>query len=241
MKSFNGNIVFTPGVNEWNASAPQSLDDLESFLQENSDREFLPDDGCPVEDIGINDEVALITIDSQWYLEDWDLSSDFNVECDIRTKERFFIEIKDALKDNFGKVKIVAVHHPVLSGSTPGIVNRVFPFSRQNFENPMYREFRKRLETLASQFDDVIFISGNDKNLQYLSNDRNPTDHKRHCRRKLNLRKLQEKRVFRFREPGYAKLTVFKNGNSEVNFLQQRIQLKNLYSAKNSAGKEDKS
>ncbi|NJX17513.1 hypothetical protein, partial [Tamlana crocina] len=89
LENFNGNVIFTPGQNEWNESAPKSLDDLESFLQDNSNGKFLPDDGCPVEDIEINENTALITVDSQWYLEDWDRNSEFNQECDIRTKERF--------------------------------------------------------------------------------------------------------------------------------------------------------
>lgn len=219
LKNFNGNIIFVPGVNEWNASAPQSLDDLESFLQENSDREFLPNDGCPVEDIEVNEEIALITVDSQWYLEDWDRSSDFNVECDIRTRERFFMEVKDALKDNFGKVKIVAVHHPVLSSSTPGFLNRVFPLSPQNFENPEYREFRKTLETLVSQFDDVIFVSGNHANLQYLTNGRNPQIISATAGL-TETAKATEDDHFASEEPGFAKLTIFKNGNSKLKFFK---------------------
>lgn len=218
LRSFEGKVVFIPGVNEWEQNTPQSLDDLETFLQENGDKEFLPDDGCPVEEIEINDDVALITVDSQWYFEDWDESSMFNVECDIRTKERFFIEIKDALKDNFGKVKIVAVHHPVLSSSSTGILNRVFPFSRQNFQNPLYQEFRKTLETLASQFDDVIFVSGNPANLQYLSNERNPQIISGTASHTTPANAEKEDH-FASEVPGYAKLTVFKNGNSRINFF----------------------
>lgn len=218
LQNFNGKVFYTPGVNEWAPGFPQSLDDLESFLQDNSDGKFLPDDGCPVEDIEINDEVALITVDSQWYLQDWDRSSDYNVECDIRTKERFFIEIKDALKDNFGKVKIVAVHHPVLTASTPGVLSRIFPVSRQNFENPLYREFRKKLETLASQFDDVIFVSGNHASLQYLNNGRNPQIISATAA-DTESAKVNEDDHFASEEPGFAKLTVFKNGNSKVEFF----------------------
>ena len=219
LKNFNGNIIFVPGENEWEESDPENLEDLEDFLQENSEGEFLPDDGCPVEDIEINDEIALITIDSQWYLEDWDSSSEFNVECDITTKERFFIEIKDALKDNFGKVKIVAIHHPVLSSATPGFLDKIFPFSRQNFENPYYKEFRKTLETLASQFDDVVFVSGNHKNLQYLSNGRNPQIISATAAL-TEPAKAEEKDHFASEEPGYAKFTVFQNGDSEVEFFK---------------------
>lgn len=218
LENFNGNVIFTPGQNEWNESAPKSLDDLESFLQDNSNGKFLPDDGCPVEDIEINENTALITVDSQWYLEDWDRNSEFNQECDIRTKERFFIEIEDALKDNFGKVKIIAVHHPVLSSTNKGILYNVFPFSRQNFENPLYRELGKRLETLASQFDDVIFISGNHTNLQYLNNERNHQIISATAA-ETESAKATEDDHFASEEAGFAKLTVFKNGNSRVEFF----------------------
>ncbi|MHA6278869.1 metallophosphatase [Salinimicrobium sp. CAU 1759] len=218
LEDFNGNIIYVPGENEWNKSAPQSIDDMESFLQDNSNGKFLPDDGCPVEDIEINDEIALITVDSQWYLQDWDRSSDYNVECDIRTRERFFIEIKDALKDNFGKLKIVAVHHPVMSSTKLGFLDRVFPFSRQDFENPRYREFRKTLETLASQFDDVIFVSGNHANLQYLHNGRNPQIISATAA-ETEPATAREEGHFASEEHGYAKLTVFKNGNSRVDFF----------------------
>lgn len=218
LKGFEGKVIFIPGVNEWKQNTPQSLDDLETFLQENSDKDFLPDDGCPVEDIEVNDDIALITVDSQWYFEDWDESSMFNVECDIRTRERFFIEIKDALKDNFGKVKIIAVHHPILSSSSTGIFHRVFPFSRQNFQNPLYQEFRKTLETLASQFDDVIFVSGNHANLQYLSNGRNPQIISGTAAEFTPANADQEDH-FASDAPGYAKLTVFKDGSSTINFF----------------------
>lgn len=218
LQDFKGNIIFTAGQNEWKEDAPQSLDDLESFLQKNSDREFWPDDGCPIEEKQITDEVVLITIDSQWYFENWDKSADFNLDCEIRNRERFFEEIKDDFKDNHGKIKIVAVHHPVLSSSTPGFFKQVFPFSRQNFENPVYRSFRKRLETLASQFDDVIFVSGHHKNLQYLDNERNPQIISGTAA-DTEPAKAGEEEHFASEEAGYAKLTVFKNGNSRIEFF----------------------
>lgn len=221
---FNGNIIFAPGENEWASAVPQSLDDLESFLQTNSKREFLPDDGCPVEEKEINDEVVLITIDSQWFLENWDRHQDFNTKCDIRDRERFFAEIKDAIKDNDGKVKIIAVHHPVLTSHSPGFFSKVFPFSKQNFENPAYRSFRKRLETLASQFDDVIFVSGHHKNLQYLDNDRNPQIISATAANTQPARAGKEDH-FASEEAGFAKLIIFKYGNSRIEFYNPDLEL----------------
>ena len=69
--NFNGNVILTPGENEWLKDAPQSIDDLESFLQDNSKAKFWPNDGCPLEKETINNEVVLEMVDSQWFLEDW--------------------------------------------------------------------------------------------------------------------------------------------------------------------------
>lgn len=74
VKDFKGKVVFTPGYNEWQNDAPDNIDDLESFLQDNAeaDVDFWPNDGCPIESESLSDDVQLIMIDSQWYLENWD-------------------------------------------------------------------------------------------------------------------------------------------------------------------------
>ena len=69
LKDFNGEIIFTPGENEWNKKGHKALDDLESFLQDNSKAKFWPNDGCALESENINDDIAMIMIDSQWFLE----------------------------------------------------------------------------------------------------------------------------------------------------------------------------
>ncbi|WP_237708901.1 hypothetical protein [Gillisia marina] len=121
---FNGNVIFTPGVNEWNKKGHKSIDDLESFLQDNSKAKFWPNDGCPIESEEINDDVVLVMIDSQWYLEDWDKHPYINNKCDIKTRDQFFAEFRDELKDNYGKTIIVAVHHPILSSTKYGFIKK---------------------------------------------------------------------------------------------------------------------
>ena len=72
IKDFKGRVIFTPGVNEWQEDAPDNIDDLESFLQDNSRGKFWPNDGCPIEGKDLSDDVYLLMVDSQWYIEDWD-------------------------------------------------------------------------------------------------------------------------------------------------------------------------
>lgn len=216
---FNGNVLFTPGVNEWKESAPEYIDDLESYVQDNSKSSFLPDDGCPLESEALSDEVVLITIDSQWFLEDWDDHPEMNLACEIKDREQLFTEFKDELKDNFGKTKIVAIHHPVMSNTKESFFNRIGGFTPQNFEHQKQQRLRNRLETLASLYDDVIFVSGNDRNLQYLDNKRNPQIISG-AAAKTRPARAKEKDHFATDNSGYAKLIIFKNGNSKVEFYE---------------------
>lgn len=219
IKEFNGKIIITPGKNEWNKDAPQSIDDLESFLQDNSNTEFWPDDGCPIESEAINDLIELVSVDSQWFLEDWDSHSQVNSKCDYKTREEFFAEFKDALKDSHGKIIIVAVHHPVMSNNVIPFFRRVAGTSPAHFENSRQRELRGRLETLASLFDDVIFVSGNHHNLQFLQDDHNPQIISGATGSTQKV-KTKGDGLFSSSKKGYAKLTVFEDGTSVVQFFE---------------------
>ena len=220
LKDFNGKLIFTPGVNEWRKDAPDNIDDLESFLQDNSEADFWPNDGCPIEGESLTDEVELVIVDSQWYLEDWDDHPYINNKCDYKTREQFFVEFEDELKDNQGKTIIVAVHHPVVSNTRRGFFDKIIGAGVQNYQNPDYKELRGRLETLSSQFKDVIFVSGHDRNMQYIIDDGIPqiisgvTDNPKKAKPEL------DKGQVAFYNNGYAKLSVFMNGSSVVDFYE---------------------
>ena len=171
LADFNGNLIFGPGVNEWNKEGHENIDDMESFLQDNSNSDFWPDDGCASENETLSDEVELIMVDSEWFLEDWDRHPYINNKCDIKTREQFFIEFKDDIKDAQGKTVIVVVHHPIMSSSKLGFFDKLGGFNSQAYYGVERQELAGRMETLASQFEDVIFVSGHDKNLQYLEDD----------------------------------------------------------------------
>ena len=225
LEQFPGKIIFAPGTNEWNSAAPQSIDDLESFLQEGN-QEFWPDDGCPREREPLGDDVVIISIDSQWYLENWDNHPDMNNECDLNSREQFFVEFKDDLKDSQGKTAVVLLHHPVMSNSKMPFFRQITGATPQSFQNQKYRELRGRMETLASLFNDVIFVSGADHNLQYLHNGRNPQIISGAAGDETHPVRLRKDGKFVSGEPGYAKLIVYEDGSSKVEFYS----LKNEFS-----------
>jgi len=217
LKGFNGSIIFTPGENEWNKKGHNALDDLESFLQDNSKAKFWPNDGCALESESINDDIAIIMIDSQWFLEDWDNYPYINNKCDIKTREQFFIEFRDELKDSQGKTVIVAIHDPILTNTKFGFVNKIGGFSSQTFHNEQQRQLHDRLEATAREFEDVIFVSGNDRNLQYLDHHEVPQIISGAATKTQNA-KIHKEGHFASDENGFAKLTIFKDGSSVVEF-----------------------
>ncbi|HKJ49534.1 MAG TPA: hypothetical protein VJ973_10615, partial [Christiangramia sp.] len=163
IKDLKGNIVFTPGYNEWQDDAPDNIDDLESFLQDNSRGKFWPNDGCPMESESLGDDIQLIMIDSQWYIENWDDHPYINHDCEIKTRAQFREEFNDELEDNQKKTVLVAVHHPVMTQTRLNFWEKMVGTGQQTVRNPQLKELMGTLETLARQYNDVIFISGKDR------------------------------------------------------------------------------
>lgn len=217
--NFHGKVIITPGSHEWNEGSPQTIDDLESFLQDNSKGRFWPSDGCPIEREDINKEVVLITIDSQWFLQNWDNHPEINSECDIKTREQFFMEFQDDIKDSHGKTVVVAIHHPMMSNNRFGFFDRISGFTSRSFENLKQQELRGRLETTASQYDDIIFVSGNHRNLQFLDNERNPQIISGAAASTTSAKAKNEDH-FASRKNGYSRLTIYKDGSSKVEFFE---------------------
>ncbi|MDT0676564.1 metallophosphatase [Autumnicola musiva] len=220
LKNFNGQVIFNPGTNEWREGGGQeNLDDMESFLQDNAEVEFWPNDGCPLEKEEINDDVVLLMVDSQWFLENWDKHPYINNKCEIKSREQFFAAFKDDIKDSHGKTIIVAVHHPVMSNSRIGFLDKIGGLSPQSYNNEQQRFLRGRLKTLARQYNDVIFVSGNDRNLQYLLDDETPQIISG-AAAGTNPAVARDEKNFISEKNGYAKLTVYDDQSSMVEFFE---------------------
>lgn len=71
LKTFKGNTIFIPGELELSNSI-DALRDIEKKVDNQFGKNtFLPERGCPIEEVEISDNVVLILVDSQWYLSDW--------------------------------------------------------------------------------------------------------------------------------------------------------------------------
>jgi hypothetical protein len=190
---------------------------LEKFIQKNSEAKFYPDDGCPIKKTDITDDVVLITVDSQWYLEDWNNHIYLNEDCDIKNRTQFFMEFESMLKKSQGKTIMVAMHHPVFSNTKEGLIARTGGVSLHDFQNKQNTKFRNRLITLARQTENIFFVSGHDQNLQYTNKYGIPQIISG-AAGKTKKATTKNENDFSSNENGYARIDIFKGGTVSVTF-----------------------
>jgi hypothetical protein len=243
-KNFEGKTIFIPGNHDW-YSGIKGLDRQAKFVMDylNDKKSFLPRKGCAIDDIEINKNLTLVTIDSQWFLEDWDKSPTINDECSIKTREAFFDELESILNKNQDKTIILALHHPLMTNGTHGgqfsLEKQLFPLeqkiplpvigsvinlirktsgiSPQDIQNKQYTLFTKRIKTLLQGQDNVMVVSGHDHNLQYIN-----IDNIKQIISGAGSKSAAAKAIFpddfSYGGNGFAALNIYKNGAAKVFF-----------------------
>ena len=198
VKDFGGKAFFIPGNHDWYADGVQGVKRQEDYIEDALGKNtFKPENGCPLESIDISETIQLIVIDTQWYLENWNKNPTINDDCEIKTRERFLEELEGELKKAQNKRILFAMHHPMFTNGLHGgyypADKHLFPtqskvplpilgslatqirtqggVSIQDRYNERYNELMKRLETLASEYDNIVFASGHEHTLQYIEKD----------------------------------------------------------------------
>mgnify|MGYP001263989807 CR=1 FL=1 len=121
IEGFQGTVNVLPGNLDWKSSV-DGLELEEDLLKEalNSDSVLEPNNGCPLEEVEINDSVHLIMIDTQWYIENWDKHPKMNDKCQIKNRAKFLVELEGELKKAKQKTIILAMHHPLYTNGKHG-------------------------------------------------------------------------------------------------------------------------
>ena len=255
-KNFKGQTIFIPGNHDW-YSGIKGLERQAKFVTEylNDKASFLPRKSCGIDALEINKDLVLITIDSQWFLEDWDNSPTINDDCTIKTRENFFSELESILIKNQEKTVVLALHHPLMSNGSHGgqfsVAKQLFPLeqkiplpilgsvanffrkttgaSPQDIQNKQYTLFIKRVKTLLQNQDNVIVVSGHDHNLQYIEKD-NIKQIISGAGSKSEAAKAINSHDFSYGRNGYATLAVYGNGAAKVSFYgKERNKEKLIY------------
>lgn len=253
-EGFKGKTIFIPGNHDW-YSGISGLERQADFVTKylNDKKAFMPRKGCPIEDVKIDSTSTLITVDSEWYLENWDHHPTINDNCDIKTREDFFDELENLLNKNQEKTVVLAIHHPLMSNGTHGgqfsLEKQLFPLenkiplpiigsfinllrktsgiSPQDLQNKQYTIYAKRIKTLLQGQKNVIVVSGHDHNLQYVSME-NIKQIISGAGSKSEAARATGANDFSYGGNGYATLTLFKSGDAKVNFFGKENQKEKL-------------
>jgi hypothetical protein len=245
VKNFKGKTIFIPGNHDWYANGLEGLKAQEKYIENALGKNtFLPENGCPIESIDVNENIQLLIVDSQWYLEDWNKHPTINDDCDIKTHSQFFDEIKSEIKKAQTKTLVFAIHHPLFTNGSHGgqfsADKHLFPFqsklplpifaslitqlrsqggvSSQDRYNEKYNDLMTRIKTLATGNGNIVFVSGHEHGLQYIEND-GIKQVVSGAGSKESAVALNNDGLFSYGKLGFAELTNFKDGSSWIRYF----------------------
>ncbi|WP_299128124.1 metallophosphoesterase [uncultured Winogradskyella sp.] len=243
--NFTGKTIFIPGNHDWYSNGLKGLKRQEKYIEAALGKNtFLPENGCPIEDIDIGDNVKLIILDTQWYLENWNKHPTVNDDCEIKTRERFFEELEGQIKKAQNKTTVIAMHHPMYTNGIHGgyysLDKHLYPtqskiplpglasllaqirtqggVSIQDRYNERYNELMRRIETLTIDADNVVFTSGHEHGMQYVENER-IKQIVSGSGAKRSAAALGNNGLFSYGGQGFAELLIYKDGSSWVNIF----------------------
>ncbi|MFT7071400.1 MAG: hypothetical protein ACJAX3_000370 [Patiriisocius sp.] len=246
LDGFNGTMYFIPGNHEWYNNGLRGVKRQEEYLRETSNgKELLqPSNGCPLTSVSVSETVQLIMIDSQWYLEDWNANPDINEYCEIKTREKFLIELELEFEKNQNKTILFTMHHPMFTNGTHGgyfalekhlyITQKKIPLpvlsslvtqiraqggvSIQDRYNERYNNFMVKLGSLAKKYGRIVFASGHEHTLQHHEKD-GLIQILSGSGSKESAASLGKDALFTTGAQGFAIMTVFKDGSSWVRYF----------------------
>ena len=243
-KKIEGKTIFIPGNHDW-YSGIKGLERQAKFVTKYTadQTSFLPRNSCGIDTLTINKNLLLVTIDSQWFLEDWNESPTINDNCSIKSREDFFDAFEAILTRNQARTIVLALHHPLMSngphggqfslqkqlfpleqkiplpilGSAINLLRKTTGISPQDLQNKQYAGFIKRMKALLQQQENVIVVSGHEHNLQYIEKD-NIKQIISGAGSKSEAAKAVFPSDFSYGYAGYATLTIYENGAAKVAF-----------------------
>lgn len=245
LDGFKGKPIFIPGNHDWYSNGLEGLERQQDYIQKKLGEKntFLPEEGCPIKVLDVEEDVVIIFLDTEWYLTNWDKHPKMNDGCDIKSREKFLLELEDKIKDNRDKTTLIVMHHPMFSygnhggkfslrqqlypghnkvpipvlGTLINVLRETSGASREDLNNKRYRELKNRLVTLAQYSDKVILVSGHEHTLQYIVENNTPQIVSGAGAKNGPVRLLNGSK-FASGQMGYATLEVYANGASGVTF-----------------------
>ncbi|MFC6269068.1 metallophosphoesterase [Frigoriflavimonas asaccharolytica] len=245
-KNYKGQTIFIPGNHDWYSNGIIGLENQQDYITKKlqDKKAFAPKNSCAIETRKIDKNIALIIVDSEWFLADWNKNPGINEKCEIKTREDFFEAFEGELNKNQNRTIVVAFHHPLLDNGSHGgkfsLEKQIFPLenkfplpilgsfmnlmratggiTHQDLSNENYRKLSSRIQTLLADRDNVIVVSGHDHNLQYIEKD-NIHQIISGAGSKSEAASAIGKSDFSYGKNGYAVLEISKSGDAEVSYF----------------------
>lgn len=246
LENFEGRPLFIPGNHDWYSEGPKGLKRQEKYVEKKLKQKnpFLPENGCPITQVKVNDKLAIIVIDSEWYLTNWDKHPSINDNCQIKSRAKFWEEVESVIKKNRDKTTLITLHHPMFSygphggqfsigqqlfqgsskfplpiiGTLINVLRKTSGASPEDIQNKRYTEFRNRMVTLAQYSEKVIFASGHEHALQYIK-EQNLPQIVSGAGSKNGVVRVMNGSQFATGQMGYAALEIYKDGSSQVRYF----------------------
>lgn len=201
-----GKAFFIPGNHDWKngkLGGWQQIRNQHNYINSlgMDNIRSLPVEGCPGP-VGenLNNQVAVIFIDSQWFLYIHDKPGPAST-CVARTVEEFRTELRNVLAEHAHQLVVLVTHHPMYSFGVHGGDARLkeifFPFTAlnkklwipapplgliyyftrfvfgnlQDVNHPLYKEMVSTIEDEIKEHPNVIAAAGHDHSLQFILKD----------------------------------------------------------------------
>ena len=191
---YPGTALWLHGDLDWARYRLDGAEAQEDYLKDaRGDNVLLPKNACgDPELIELAPGVALLLINSQWFVADWTQFPELNEGCYAQSRQSFRWMLANAAKDASFSHVIVAMHHPMISRGPRGGEHGFVGFFRDGFGGPLTNFFRAKIGTeqdlyaprmlalrdmVASVFDShpsVTFVSGHEHLLQFGRYDGHP-------------------------------------------------------------------
>ena len=215
------------------------LDEKDVFLPE--------DGCAGPEVVELTDDLLLVVMDSEWWLRDWDKEPLINIDCEIKTREGLITAYTNILKKNRSKDIIVAFHHPLFSygphGGYYSFSDHIFPLTKviNNFYLPLpvlgslyplivgnagrkgdldflpFVDFKNKILAASRGYENLIFVSGHEHNLQYIVQQRHPFIISGSGSKRNRLHKGPNL-VYGHTDPGFVRLDAYDDGSIWTTF-----------------------
>jgi hypothetical protein len=233
------------GLDGWNRVQYQQawIDSLHNPLIQ-----MLPKNGCPgPEEVVLSGNLAVIILDSQWFLHPWDKPQGDENFCEIKKPMDVAAKLEELLKRNSDKRVIVLAHHPIFTyGEHGGVfslrdhlfplrsvnkhwwiplpgIGSIYPVCRKLFGNiqdvnhPLSKQYRKAVAEILEAYPGTIYANGHEHTLQYSVKDSVHYITSGSGSKKTFVRKKGYAH-YAASEIGFVTLDVLENGTTHVQF-----------------------